>query len=113
MTTAQSLSYLIPLDNVPEQFEILLAGVTYTIINKWNDQPLGGWVIDIMDDQQNPIVMNIPLITGEDCLSGLEYLGFGGQLIVQTTGSSPDTPPTFENLGVDSNLYFVTTSTDE
>jgi hypothetical protein len=47
------------------------------------------------------------LITGADCLSGLEYLGITGQLVVFTDGDELAVP-TLENLGVESNLYFLT-----
>lgn len=105
-----SLVYLVPLQNAPISFNIVLAGVQYNITTKWNDQQDGGWAIDIEDLNNVPIVCNVPLITGADCLSGLEYLGIGGQLWVLTSGSSVLDVPTFDNLGIDSNLYFQTDS---
>ena len=80
--------FLVPLTNVPQQFQIALAGATYIIICKWNDADDAGWVIDISDQNENPIACNIPLITGADCLSGLEYLGIDGNLYVSSSGSS-------------------------
>lgn len=102
-------SFLIPLVNTPQQFQIVLSGITYQFTNKWNDAPDAGWVLDIADQNDTPIACNIPLITGEDCLAGLEYLGIQGQLYVQTSGSDPLEVPTFTNLGIDSNLYYATT----
>ena len=104
--------YLIPLVNTAQQFQILLAGVTYTMTNKWNDEG-GFWALDIADSTGNPIVSNIPLITGADCLAGLDYLEIGGSLYVATAGASPNDVPTFDNLGVDSNVYFLTENTNE
>ena len=105
-------AYLIPLVNTPQTFLIPLAGTTYTLTCKWND--IGQfWALDIADSNANPIVSNIPLITGADCLDGLDYLNFDGSLYVLTGGASPDDVPTFQNLGVSSNLYFVTESTSE
>lgn len=101
-------TFKIPLQNIPQQFEIALAGVNYTMICRWNDSPDAGWTLDLTDvDSGEPIVANIPLITGADCLAGLEYLGIEGQLIVITDGDETAVP-TFENLGVESNLYFET-----
>lgn len=101
-------TFLIPLVNTPQAFEIALAGVNYKLTCKWNDAEQGGWVLDIADaDTAVPIVANIPLITGADCLDGLAYLGINGQLIVFTDGDDTAVP-TFENLGVESNLYFLT-----
>lgn len=103
-------NFLIPLSNVPEQFEITLAGVNYQMTSKWNDADDAGWVIDIAASDGTPIVCNIPLITGADLLDGLEYLGLGGKLYVMTNGSSPFDTPTLDNLGADSNLYFQVSS---
>lgn len=101
-------SFLIPLTNVPQSFEIALGGVNYTLTCKWNDSPEAGWVLDIAaTDSGETLACNIPLITGADCLSGLEYLGITGELIVFTDGEDTAVP-TLENLGVESNLYFVT-----
>ena len=99
---------LIPLKNVPQSFEITLSGVTYTMTVKWNDATEGGWVFDLADAVSNTsLVANIPLIVGADCLSGLAYLGINGKMYVFTDGDE-FAPPTLENLGLESNLYFVT-----
>ena len=98
--------FLIPLTNIPQTFNINLAGINYQMTCKWNDSADAGWVIDIADENtQTPIAANIPLITGADCLSGLEYLGIQGQLYVYTDGNQYAVP-TLTNLGVESNLYF-------
>lgn len=100
--------FLIPLVNVPQSFVIPLAGVNYLMVCKWNDSPDAGWVFDLSNSDTNtPLVNNVPLITGADCLAGLEYLGINGQMIVATSGD-PTAVPTLTNLGVDSNLYFLT-----
>lgn len=106
-------TFVIPLTNVAQTFTIDLAGVTYTLTVRWNDmqanQDVGdtGWILDIADSQQNPIVAGLPLITGADLLDGLDYLGIQGSLIVYTNGQA-DAVPTFDNLGTDCNLYFQT-----
>lgn len=101
-------NYLIPLVNLPQQFTIDLAGITYTLVSKWNDVAQS-WFLDILDSVQNPIACGIPLITGADLLVGLEYLGIDGSLIVYTNGD-PTAVPTLNNLGVDCNLYFQSTA---
>lgn len=101
-------TFLLPLQNAPQVFDIALAGVNYTMACRWNDSPDAGWVLDLADsDTGVSIVANVPLITGADCLAGLEYLGINGQLIVFTDGDDTAVP-TLENLGVESNLYFLT-----
>lgn len=102
---AQTL-FLIPLVNTPQTFQISLGIVPYTLTCKWNNSTQSGWVLDIADQSQNPIVCGLPLITGADVLDGLEYLGISGELWVATTGN-PTAVPTLDNLGIDSNLYFI------
>lgn len=100
-------TFILPLVNEPQQFEITLAGVDYLMTCKWNDAPDAGWVLDFADITGVPIAFNIPLITGADVLDGLQYLGFNGQMYVFTDGDDFATP-TLLNLGVESNLYFIT-----
>jgi hypothetical protein len=105
-------NFLIPLINIPQKFAIALGGREYSLTCKWNDSPDGGWVIDLDDaTTSESIAANIPLITGADCLEGLEYLGINGKLIVFTDGAELE-PPTLLNLGVESNLYYQTDLAD-
>lgn len=100
-------TFIMPLLNEPQQFEITLAGVDYLMTCKWNAADDAGWVLDFADSTGVPILCNLPLTTGSDLLEGLEYLGFGGQLFVFTDGDD-FAVPTLLNLGVESNLYFQT-----
>jgi hypothetical protein len=101
-------TFILHLLNVPQSFDIALAGVNYIMTCRWNDAPEAGWVLDLSNaDTNEPIVANVPLITGADCLAGLEYLGINGQMIVFTDGDD-FAVPTLDNLGVESNLYFLT-----
>lgn len=98
--------YTIPVTNDPQTFQISLAEKNYICTCKFNSAADGGWVLDFLDfDTSEPIVANIPLITGTNLLAGLDYLGFGGKLYVKTDGSDYAVP-TYENLGVESFLYF-------
>lgn len=105
-------TFIIPLLAIPQVFGITLAGVNYTMTCRWNAAADAGWVIDLADaDTNTPIVVNVPLIVGADCLAGLEYLGINGQMIVYTDGNQ-FAVPTLDNLGVESNLYFLTDVAD-
>lgn len=99
--------FQIPLLNTPQKFNITLNETEYTIVNKWNDLEDGGWLLDIYDfNSSEPIVMAVPLVTGVNLLEQLEYLGIPGKLFIYTD-SDPLAPPTLNNLGIESNLYFV------
>lgn len=97
----------VPLTPKPQRFFIALAGVNYQLTVQWRAADEAGWTLDIADAQSVPIVEGIPLVTGADLLGQYGYLGFGGQLRVQTD-TDPDAVPTFTNLGGASHLYFVT-----
>ncbi len=100
--------FKIPLQNIPQTFQIQLGGVNYLMTCKWNSAPEAGWVLDLADVNTGlPIAANIPLITGADLLEGLAYLGINGKLYVYTDGGDFSVP-TLDNLGVESNLYFQT-----
>lgn len=96
----------IPLTPSAQKFQIALGLLTYTLTLKWVDQPNGGWTLDIGDSDENPIVGGIPLITGADLLEQYKYVGIPGQLIVQTDHDI-NAVPTYENLGINSHLYFI------
>jgi hypothetical protein len=101
-----STAFEIPLQPEAQQFTIPLAGVTYTLKLQWC-APATCWIMEIMDSQQDLIVGGIPLVTGADLLAQLEYLGIGGELIVQSD-FAPDTVPNYASLGSTGHLYFVT-----
>lgn len=103
------IPYEIPLTPARQKFRIQLGGVTYTLTFSWNNAPTGGWVVDIADANEVPIVAGLPLITGADLLEQFAYLGIGGQLIVQSD-FDVNAVPTYQNLGLTSHLYFLTSA---
>lgn len=104
--------FLLPLTNLPQLFNITLGATNYIMNVVWNNAPDAGWFIGFANQQTGEqIVNNIPLITGVDLLAGLQYLGFDGQLVCYTAGDDTAVP-TLDNLGVDSNVYFITPPVD-
>lgn len=100
------IPYEIPLTPVAQKFSIALGGQTYNLTVNWNSAPQGGWVLDIADESDEPIVAGIPLVTGADLLSQYQYLGFNGAMLVESDFDLYATP-TFNNLGVNSHLFFL------
>ena len=99
--------YLIPLIQGPQSFQITLAGVNYILTVKWNDSTDAGWQFDLQNaDTNDYILAGQPFITGANLLANLDYLAIRGMLIVYTNGDETAVP-TFDNLGSESNLYFV------
>ena len=101
-------TYEVPLTPDPQTFNIILGITEYALTLYWNPADEGGWILDIADAKSgDALAAGIPLVTGTDLLSPYAYLGFAGQLFVATDGDQ-DAVPTFENLGDQSHLYFVT-----
>lgn len=98
--------YLIPLVSSPQRLSISLAGTTYNLRVYWC-RPAQVWILDILDVNSKPLILNIPLVTGADLLAQYTYAGIAGKLFAQTTTGTL-LPPTFANLGSAGNLYFVT-----
>lgn len=97
--------FTIPLSNVPQTFNITLAGEQFVMTSKWNE--FDGWVIDLYSGVSgDPLVMDIPLVVGADLFEQYGYLGLPGQAIVYTEGDQY-AEPTLENLGTMSNLYLL------
>jgi hypothetical protein len=99
--------FIVPLTPEPQRFFIALAGKKYRLLLRYRSAVEGGWILDIADDQDVPLVQGIALVTGTDLLGPYAYLGLGGSLVTETDGDI-DAVPTVENLGLASKLYFVT-----
>lgn len=98
--------YEIPLTNTPQTFQVQIGQQTYRLTLNWN-KFAPAWMLDIADKNGNLILGSVPLVTGVDLLAQYAYLGFGGELWVQTDGDA-NAIPTFDNLGSQSHLYFIT-----
>lgn len=98
--------FRIPLSNVPQRFGIDLNGKPFILIVKFNSE-MQSWVLDILDSEtEEALIACLPLVTGLDLLSQYKHVGIGGALIVYTDGNDLATP-TIDNLGDNSNLYFI------
>jgi hypothetical protein len=102
----------IPLSPVPQQFAITLSDVAYTLRFRFrNHGSFGGdggmWVMDISDRNGVPMLAGLPLFPGKNLLDQYDYLGFGGQLWLETAGDRSKAP-SFYMLGIESRLYWVT-----
>lgn len=93
--------------SVPQQFGVYLNKVRYVFRLFYVDTDEGGWELSIGDSNGNPLACGIPLVTNCDLLEQYEYLGIGGQLYVATPGPDLLKPPTEDNLGQTSFLYFA------
>jgi hypothetical protein len=105
MSTPAYTAYEIPLTTSPQSLSVSLGGTLYQLVVKWNSIS-SNWNLDLSDNNGNLILGGIPLVCGLDLLQQFAYLDLGGSLYAQTD-HSPNSPPTFTNLGVTGHLYFV------
>lgn len=98
--------FRIPLENLPQRFDIELAGRAFTFVSRWNEE-LSSWTICIIDGLTEKLLVScLPLVTGTDLLQQFRHLGIEGSFVVYTDGDEFATP-TLESLGKESNLYYV------
>lgn len=98
-------AYEVPLISAPQNFQISLSNVLYRCTIYWC-WPAQCWILDIYDNQLNPVVLGTPMVTGADILAQFKYLGIPGRMIVQSDFNTL-AMPTFDNLGQGSHLYYV------
>jgi hypothetical protein len=94
----------IPLQPQNQNQSISLSGAQYNLVVRWN-QFSNCWIMDIYDVDDNPVLLNRPLVTGADLLAQFAYLMIGGQMIVQSDGVT-NAVPTYNNLGSVGHLYY-------
>lgn len=98
----------IPLSGRPEKFAVTLNDQPYVMRLVYADTADAGWLLDILDGTEQPLVCGIPMLPKQNLLDQYEYLAIGGvdgdlQLVSPGDGSDP---PTFDNLS-DFRLYFT------
>lgn len=99
-------TFKIPFTNQPQKFNVSLRGRLLILINRWNSID-STWRVDVLDAITNQeLILSIPLVTGCNLLKQYNFVGLDGQIIVFTK-SEIFSPPTYENLGVNSNVYFA------
>jgi len=102
------LIYTIPLNNVNQNIQTSLLGVTYSLTVRWNALA-NLWYLDIDDVNDDPILNGIPMVAGVNLLKQYTYLGIGGALVAQNV-PNPLLPIGLDDLGKTGFLLFVVAS---
>jgi len=95
----------IPLSPDNQQFNIAIAGENYAVRVLWRDN--AGWILDLLNNREEPVIPGIPLVTGADLMEQYQYLALGFSLYVICDDETQDYP-TKTDLGSGSHLYIVT-----
>ena len=98
--------YKFPLSPKAQGMFVRLAGTRYWLTWRFNSDS-ASWMLSIANEAKVPILSNIPVVTGLDLLAPYRYTGIQGSIVVQTAHNA-DAVPTFDNLGGDGNVFYVT-----
>lgn len=98
--------YEVPLTAEPQRLTVTLSGTPWFLTLSWNI-PMGVWLLDFANANQEPVLSGVPLVAGCDILGQYQYLGFNGSLVAQSDASE-FLPPDFNNLGTTARVLFVT-----
>lgn len=93
----------IPLSPDNQQFAIAIAGSTYRMRLIWRES---FWCLDLLNNDQTPIALALPLAVGVDLLDAYDYLNLGFSLRVGVAEGRD--APTKTDLGLFSHLYIIT-----
>ena len=96
-----------PLSPNAQQMTVPIGDEQFTFRFAWSDSPDGGWFIDVLRLDGSPLVRGLPLTAGENVLQQFDYLGIPGEIRVQTD-NDPLVEPTYDNLGLNGRVFFVT-----
>ena len=99
--------FKIPFVNTNQKFNITLSGKNLIVTCNWN-QELPAWVVSIQDAAtQEYLIAGVALVTGVNLFSQFYYTGVRGVLVIYTKGD-PSEIPTFDSLGNESQVLYVT-----
>lgn len=99
--------FKIPLQPLPQRFDIELAGRALKMVCRWNPE-MPAWTLCLLDGvTEQPLVTCLPLVTGADLLAQYRYLGIPGSLFVYVDGGAEtEEIPNLDTLGHEANLYY-------
>src|ERR1700735_4890188 len=104
-------SQVIPLNSSPNQTAQVTVSInnsvqTFFLLLSYNEIA-EYWVMQIFDNNQNPLLTDIPLVTGLDLLRQDQYLGIGSLFLLNVStsgGTGPTSNPTEVDYPNDTNL---------
>jgi hypothetical protein len=99
-------TFKIPTTPEAQSFYIALAGVIYKLSLTWNTFS-DTWTLDIYSENDILLISGIAVVADIDLLAPYSDLYFGGQLIAKNE-TIYGQKPTYDDLGIKSNLYFIT-----
>lgn len=92
----------IPLSNKNQEFDIQLGNKIYHLRVVFREYC--GWVLDVMTQSKEEILLGIPLVHGVDIFEQYRYLGFDGSLVFVC--ENIDDELSYEQIGQANKLYF-------
>ncbi|WPM85433.1 hypothetical protein QNH14_04550 [Apirhabdus apintestini] len=94
----------IPLTADNQRFSIQLGGQQLSFTLQWRDE--AGWLADIRDENDMPLLSGLPLVTGGDLLAPYRHLGLRGELHVIADDPGQQAPGK-TSLGARHHLWYI------
>lgn len=95
----------IPLNPYPENFNITLDDVQFTLTTSWCSAAKT-WMLAI-SKTSGVVISGVPLIPGVNLLAQYPDLGFKGELVAQVDHNQ-SAVPSYTGLGTTGHLYYIT-----
>lgn len=93
--------------NVPAQtFDIVLDGVSYTMVAKWNSRSTF-WTLDILQEDQSSLILGVCLKLGARLLQQFN-LNIGDFIMIDDTGTGQEA--SLSNIGISTRLVYFTST---
>jgi hypothetical protein len=102
------VAYSLPVKPYAVKFRIMVGNTDYWFQTQYREAEEAGWVLDLLDANEQPMIMGIALVAGLDLMWQYHHMGVGFSLVLKTREDRGT--PTYESLGTDDELLLVTGS---
>lgn len=92
--------FKIPLTNTNQKFNVLLSGTTYKLQFVYRSSK---WFMDVLDSAENPLILAIPLVMGDNLFVQYQHIIKGSMYVVNTNNNEVQG---FGDLGNTITLYW-------
>jgi hypothetical protein len=96
----------IPLTRGPQLFGTTIRNRNLRLKLTYRPDPGPGWLLDIYDDAEVPILCGTPLVPATDLLAPYPFLNIGVRLFVLSDGQE-DADLTYDAIGTSAHLYYA------
>jgi hypothetical protein len=98
--------YSLPVKPYPVKFRTMVNDTDYWFATQYREADEAGWVLDILNANENPLIMGIALVSGLDLMWQYHHMALDFSLVMSCRENRGT--PTYESLGSQDELLLVT-----